>query len=93
MDDNKFTDAELELMLEGLNELEENLGNGNHPGEILSGILAAGSKEEAEAMLKDKMEKAKTESRLKRRSIILLKAKLVEMQAESEVARFFAPTV
>lgn len=89
--DDKFTDTEMELLLEGLNALEEGLDGPMPPN--ISGLLAANSKEEAEAMLKERMEEARTEARLKRRAVILLKAKLVNMQAESEVARFFTPTV
>lgn len=81
-----FTESEFELLMEALDALETKDYNEAFTSGLFFGILTDGEPEEkAEKMMQD-LEKAKEKGKRIETRIILLKAKLIQMQDENLVS-------
>lgn len=77
-----FDQKELELILKGLDLLEDDIQPGMPD---LSGLVQADSAEEAQRIIESQIREAKTELKDTKRRVILLKAKVVNAQIDTEL--------
>lgn len=81
-----FDLKELDLILQGLTLLEDDI-EPELPD--LSGLVAASSAEEAQRIIESKIRDAKADIKETKRRVILLKAKIVNVQIETERLEMF----